>query len=57
VRTLIFAQITIQRDEAAVFERLAISLKGSGIQHVIFTTYEQEKSLGSTAGVQNFKLS
>ena len=31
--------ITNQRDAAAVFQRLAISLASSGIQHVIFTTY------------------
>lgn len=38
-RILIFSMITNQRDAAAVFQRLAISLASSGIQHVIFTTY------------------
>jgi folylpolyglutamate synthase len=34
--------ITEQRDKAAVFERLAASLKGSSVQHAIFTTYERD---------------
>ncbi|KAH8659373.1 putative tetrahydrofolylpolyglutamate synthase [Tricladium varicosporioides] len=41
-RILIFSLITDQRDGAAVFERLATSLRGSGIQYVIFTTYERD---------------
>lgn len=34
--------ITEQRDKAAVFERLAASLKGSSVHHAIFTTYERD---------------
>ncbi|EPE27451.1 MurD-like peptide ligase, catalytic [Glarea lozoyensis ATCC 20868] len=40
MRVLVFSLLTDQRDGAAVFERLAASLVGSGIEHVIFTTYE-----------------
>jgi folylpolyglutamate synthase len=39
---LIFSLITDQRDGAAVFERLATALAGSGVQHAIFTTYERD---------------
>jgi folylpolyglutamate synthase len=38
-RILIFSLITDQRDGAAVFERLANSLAGNGVQYAIFTTY------------------
>ncbi|KAH8787523.1 folylpolyglutamate synthase [Hyaloscypha sp. PMI_1271] len=41
-RVLVFSMITEQRDKAAVFERLAASLKGSSVQHAIFTTYERD---------------
>ncbi len=42
-RILIFSLITDQRDAAAVFERLATSLAGNGIQYAIFTTYERDQ--------------
>jgi hypothetical protein len=48
---LIFSQISDQRDGAAVFERLAASLAGSGIQYVIFTTYERDQSSNSGIGI------
>jgi folylpolyglutamate synthase len=47
---LIFSQITDQRDGAAVFERLATSLVGSGIQYAIFTTYERGQDFDSRIG-------
>jgi folylpolyglutamate synthase len=51
VRMLIFSQITDQRDDAAVFERLANSLWGSGVQYVIFTTYKREQDFDSGIGI------
>ena len=47
MRMLIFSQISDQRDGAAVFERLATSLAGSGMQYVIFTTYERDQDFDS----------
>jgi folylpolyglutamate synthase len=47
VQILIFSLITDQRDGNAVFESLTTSLVGSGIQHVIFTTYERDSQLES----------
>lgn len=51
MRILIFSQITDQRDGAAVFQRLATSLTGSGIQYVIFTTYERDQDFDSGIGI------
>jgi folylpolyglutamate synthase len=48
---LIFSQISDQRDGAAVFERLATSLAGSGIQYLIFTTYERDHDFDSGIGI------
>jgi folylpolyglutamate synthase len=48
---LIFSQISDQRDEAAVFERLATSLAGSGMQYVIFTMYERDQDFDSGIGI------
>jgi len=48
---LIFSQITDQRDDVAVFERLAASLRGSGLQYVIFTTYKRDKDSDSGIGI------
>ena len=48
---LIFSQISDQRDGAAVFERLATSLAGSGMQYVIFTMYERDQDFDSGIGI------
>jgi folylpolyglutamate synthase len=51
-RVLIFSLLTDQRDSAAVFERLAASLVGSGIEHVIFTTYQHGDESDSRDSMQ-----
>ncbi|RFU26342.1 hypothetical protein B7463_g9997, partial [Scytalidium lignicola] len=50
VRILIFSQITTERDDVAVFKRLVTALRGSGIQYVIFTTYNQGNGSDRTIG-------
>lgn len=54
---MIFSQITDQRDGAAVFERLATSLVGGGIQYVIFTTYDRGQGLDSRIGIYSYVAS
>ena len=55
-RILIFSLITDQRDGAVVFERLATSLAGSGVQYAIFTTYEQDQDSDSRNGMYFFSF-
>jgi hypothetical protein len=57
VRMLIFSQITDQRDDIAVFERLANSLRGSGTQYVIFTTYKRDQDFDSGIGIYIYVVS
>ena len=54
---LIFSLITNQRDGAAVFECLATSLAGSGIQYAIFTTYEPGHNSDSENGMHIYVAS
>lgn len=44
--------ITDQRDGSAVFEHLAKSLVGGGVQHIIFTTYKRDNNTESRNSMQ-----
>ncbi|OBT45768.1 hypothetical protein VE00_03835 [Pseudogymnoascus sp. WSF 3629] len=47
-RVLVFSQISDSRDTEAVFRCLAESLKGSGVQLVIFTTYDPDQTFSAS---------
>ncbi|KFX95513.1 hypothetical protein V490_03809 [Pseudogymnoascus sp. VKM F-3557] len=47
-RVLVFSQISESRDTEPVFRCLAESLKGSGVQLIIFTTYDPDEMFSSS---------
>ncbi|KFY57354.1 hypothetical protein V496_06471 [Pseudogymnoascus sp. VKM F-4515 (FW-2607)] len=47
-RVLVFSQISDSRDSEPVFRCLAESLKGSGVQLVIFTTYDPDQTFSAS---------
>lgn len=55
-RVLVFSQISDSRETEPVFRCLAESLKGSGVQLVIFTTYDPVQSFSSSMSLGNPSL-
>lgn len=56
-RVLLFSQISDTRDTETVFRCLAESLKGSGVQLVIFTTYDPDQTFSSSMSLGNPSIS
>jgi folylpolyglutamate synthase len=51
-RILIFSQVSAARDSTSVLERLAVALRSTRIDHVIFTTYDPQQIFDvSTSGL------